>query len=180
MSKEQRITQVQPLQKLLSITSKTSMWVTQTQVSLLTILIGSLSIANITLHYVQLLRKTKLKGPFSFNNNKASDPYGFTMMFLKKIWHLLKNDILSVCSKFQYKAIINKNVNNTFITLIAKKACCLRPTNYKPISFTTSLYKIIAKTMAERLKCTLPDTISKSQLAFCERQANNRCYPHGQ
>lgn len=40
------------------------------------------------------------------------------------------------------------------------------PKDFRPISLTTSLYKIIAKTLANILKPTLPDTISKNQLAF--------------
>ena len=57
-------------------------------------------------------------------------------------------------------------MNSTYIALIAKKETCSVPSNYRPISLTTSLYKLIAKVIAERLKLVQPDTISENQLAF--------------
>ncbi|XP_050944096.1 uncharacterized protein LOC127150413 [Cucumis melo] len=57
-------------------------------------------------------------------------------------------------------------VNVTNIALIAKKEKCVVPVDYRPISLTTSIYKIIAKVIAERLKETLPLTVVKNQMAF--------------
>lgn len=54
--------------------------------------------------------------------------------------------------------------------MIAKKERCLKATDYRLISLTTSLYKINAKTLAERLKQTLPSSISKNQLAFVKNR----------
>ncbi|TYK01569.1 LINE-1 retrotransposable element ORF2 protein [Cucumis melo var. makuwa] len=88
------------------------------------------------------------------------------MAFYKKFWHLLKSDILTLCRNFHSKASINKAMNNTFIALIAKISSSESPTNYRPISLTTSIYEIIAKMLADRLKLTLPETIAESQLAF--------------
>lgn len=88
------------------------------------------------------------------------------MPFYKKFWHLLKTYILTVCREFHSKAIINKNVNNTYSTLIAKRSSYEKSTDYRPISLTTSLYKVIAQILAERIKNTLPTTIAENQLAF--------------
>ncbi|KAA0046042.1 LINE-1 retrotransposable element ORF2 protein [Cucumis melo var. makuwa] len=103
---------------------------------------------------------------FSFSNNKALSLDGFSMTFYKTFWHLLKTDIHPVCRDSHSKAIINKNVNNAYITLIAKKTCYEKPSDYRPISLTTSLYKVSAKILADRLKITLHNTIAESQLAF--------------
>lgn len=79
--------------------------------------------------------------------------------------------IYGKCSKtFFQNSIVNKNVNETYIALIAKKEKCIKATDYKPISLTTSLYKIIAKTLAERLKQTLPSSISENQLTFVKNK----------
>ena len=88
------------------------------------------------------------------------------MEFFKKYWTYLKGDVMEVFKDFHEKSIINKSVNNTFIALIAKKSNCVNPKDYRPISLTTSLYKIMAKAIANRLKSMLPTTISPNQLAF--------------
>ncbi|KAA0050785.1 LINE-1 retrotransposable element ORF2 protein [Cucumis melo var. makuwa] len=40
------------------------------------------------------------------------------------------------------------------------------PSYYRPISLTTSLYKIMAKALANRLKVTLADTVAENQKAL--------------
>lgn len=42
--------------------------------------------------------------------------------------------------------------------------------DYRPISLTTALYKLIAKVVAERLKTTLPDTREPNGLFVRGRQ----------
>ncbi|KAL0534746.1 hypothetical protein IC582_029046 [Cucumis melo] len=61
-------------------------------------------------------------------------------------------------------------MNNTYIALISKKKDYSHPKDFRPISLTTSIYKIIAKTLSNRLKTTLPDTISGKQLAFVKNR----------
>lgn len=87
--------------------------------------------------------------------------------FTKKQWHLLKEYLMTMLQNFYRNGIINNNVNNTYIALIGKKKDrCLSPSNYRPINLTTSLYKIIAKTLTNRLKITLPNTVTEDQMAF--------------
>ena len=38
--------------------------------------------------------------------------------------------------------------------------------DFRPISLTTSLYKIIAKTLSSRLKVVLPNIVSENQMTF--------------
>ena len=102
----------------------------------------------------------------SINNEKALGPDGFSMLFYKKFWENLKDDLLKVLQDFHNKGIVNNNVNNTYIALINKKDNCALPSDYRPISLTTSLYKIMAKALANRLKVTLSETIADNQLAF--------------
>lgn len=105
----------------------------------------------------------------SIGNNKAPDPDGFTMEFFKKSWNTFKPDIMKVFQDFFQISIVNNNVNDTYI-VIAKKERRLKATNYWLISLTISLYKIIAKTLVERLKQTLPLSISENQLAFVKNR----------
>ncbi|KAA0056839.1 LINE-1 retrotransposable element ORF2 protein [Cucumis melo var. makuwa] len=110
----------------------------------------------------------------SFSNEKAPGPDGYTMLFYKKHWPDLKDDLLNVFKDFHKTGIVNNNVNNTFIALISKKEKCSKPSDYRPISLTTSLYKLMAKALANRLKSALPDTIAENQMAFIKgRQIND-------
>ena len=106
----------------------------------------------------------------SFKNNKAPSPYGFPLEFYKSSWTFLKNDIMEFFNDFHSKGVINKNVNNTFISLIVKKKDYSLTSNFRPISLTTSLYKIVPKVLANRLKRTLPNTVVDNQFTF----VNNR------
>lgn len=110
------------------------------------------------------VRKTVL----SFEKGKASGPDDFTMLFFKKYWATVKNDITGTFDEFHMNGIINKNVNNTYIALIGKKNICVTTSDYKPISLTTSLYKILAKTLANRLRITLEEMVAENQMAFVE------------
>lgn len=75
---------------------------------------------------------------------------------------------MDVFEDFHRKGIINKNINSIFIAPIGKKEKCLKTFDYRPISLITSLYKIIAKTLATKLKITLKETIVDNQMAFIE------------
>ena len=57
-------------------------------------------------------------------------------------------------------------MNHTFISLILKIKAPSSVTNFRPISLCNVVYKIISKTLAERMKSFLPISISESQAAF--------------
>ncbi|KAM2375828.1 hypothetical protein ACFXTH_044542 [Malus domestica] len=81
-------------------------------------------------------------------------------------WDILKEDIMKIMEEFFEKGIINVVTNETFICLIPKKSDFLKVTDYRPISLVTGLYKIIAKTLASRLKEVLVTTVFPHQGAF--------------
>lgn len=59
-----------------------------------------------------------------------------------------------------------KGINNTFVTLIPKKDCPQSLNDFRPISLVGSLYKVLAKLLANRLKSVISSHISDSQSAF--------------
>jgi len=81
---------------------------------------------------------------------------------------VIKNDLLKVFSEFYDNGIINACTNASFICLIPKKERSLKLKDFRPIILVTSLYKIMAKVLANRLKGVLSGTISSSQSAFIE------------
>ena len=69
---------------------------------------------------------------------------------------------------FFRNGVINGNLNETYICLISKKLDARTVADFRPISLTTGLYKIIARVLSERLKKVLPFTIIGQQTAFVE------------
>jgi hypothetical protein len=68
------------------------------------------------------------------------------------------------------------HLNDMHIALISKKKmACHTPSDYRPISLCNVIYKLIAKSLANRLKSHLPDYVHPSQQAFIEgrRISNN-------
>ncbi|KAM2348663.1 hypothetical protein ACFX1X_012268 [Malus domestica] len=103
---------------------------------------------------------------FDCGKDKSPGPDGFSMQMFQHCWDILKKDIMKIMEEFFEKGIINAVTNETFICLIPKKSDSLKVTDYRPISLVTGLYKIIAKTLASRLKEVLDTTVSPNQGAF--------------
>lgn len=72
----------------------------------------------------------------------------------------------AVALKFLNGGGMEQSLNHTFVALIPKVTDPKTVSDYKPISLCNVLYKIIAKTLANRLKLVLNDIISKNQSAF--------------
>ena len=60
----------------------------------------------------------------------------------------------------------NKELNLTYIALIPKNSNPMCVTEYRPISLCKVFYKLISKTLTNRLKMVLNEIISPNQSAF--------------
>ena len=88
----------------------------------------------------------------SRDGNKASGSDGFNLNFIKANWDVVGGDFMRFLEDFHDDGSIVKEINKTFIALIPK---CVKPDNmkdFRPISLVGSLYKVLAKTLANRLK----------------------------
>ena len=70
-----------------------------------------------------------------------------------------QEDFLGVFNEFFENGIVNACTNSICICLIPKKVSSLKLKDYRPISLVTSLYKILAKVLASRLKEVMGETI---------------------
>lgn len=82
---------------------------------------------------------------------KSPSPNGFGAYFFQEYWHLVKDEVSSTVFHFLNGVQLDSALNFTHITLIPM---------VQPISLCNVLYKIIAKTSANRLKKILPKIIS--------------------
>jgi len=97
---------------------------------------------------------------------KAPGPDGLHAIFYKKCWEIVGPNVISFVKKAWNGEVDLKRVNETNIVLIPKVKDPKRLSQYRPISLCNVLYKILSKTIANRLKQFLPRLISEQQSAF--------------
>nr|GEV30808.1 RNA-directed DNA polymerase, eukaryota, reverse transcriptase zinc-binding domain protein [Tanacetum cinerariifolium] len=103
--------------------------------------------------------------------DKSPGPDGFTFRFYRQFWLTIENDVFEAVSHFFTHADIPKGCNSSFIALIPKISNANKVNDFRPISLIGSIYKIIAKILANRLVRVLGDIVNEVQSAFIvERQ----------
>uniref|UniRef100_A0A2N9GDX6 Reverse transcriptase domain-containing protein n=1 Tax=Fagus sylvatica TaxID=28930 RepID=A0A2N9GDX6_FAGSY len=102
----------------------------------------------------------------NMHDDKAPGPDGFPMSFFHACWPILRVDLLAVFSEFHEFGSFQRSLNATFLTFIPKKANAVEIRDFRPISLVSSVYKILAKVLANRLNGVLDTIISPSQNAF--------------
>ena len=73
---------------------------------------------------------------------------------------------MGLFSEFHSKGVFEKSLNATFISLIPKVAGTNDISKFRPISLLGSVYKILAKVLASRLRSVVDKVVSPNQHAF--------------
>jgi exonuclease III len=96
---------------------------------------------------------------------------GLTTEFYRKFWNILKKP-LSECVKTIYKeGKLSLDQRSGIINLIPKTGKNLKLiSNWRPITVLNLDYKIIAKSIANRIKPILPNIINKNQTGFMKNR----------
>lgn len=107
--------------------------------------------------------------------NASPGPDGLNAAFYRSAWSWIKDDLMTLVQDFYQTGNIPPELNKTNIVLIPKKNRSISPKDFRPISLCNVPYKILAKSIANRIKGKLPDFICDSQHAFIpgRRIANN-------
>ncbi|CAL1399429.1 unnamed protein product [Linum trigynum] len=100
------------------------------------------------------------------NGLKAPGKDGFHAVFYQKCWDQIGMDL--VC--FIQSCFINpdriKMINETLLALIPKTDSPLAMSQFRPISLCNVVYKVVAKSLANKLKPLLPHLIHPNQSGF--------------
>ena len=91
---------------------------------------------------------------------------GYTALFYKKYWSIVKVEVLGCIKNFFQNHFLLQEQNHTYIALVPKQSGSLTVHHFRPIILYNIVYKIITKILANRLKTMLPKIISPLQLAF--------------
>jgi hypothetical protein len=97
---------------------------------------------------------------------KSPGPDGVNFGFFKDFWEELKGDVMRFIAEFHRNGKLTKGLNSTFIALIPKVDSPQRLNEFRPISLVGSLYKILAKVLANRLRAVMGSVVSETQKAF--------------
>jgi len=101
---------------------------------------------------------------------KSLIPDGVNFGFIKEFWLNLKDDIMRFVNEFHRNGKLAKGINSTFIVLIPKVDNPQRLIEFRPISLVGSMYKIILKLVASRLRLVVGSVISETQSAFIKNR----------
>ena len=102
------------------------------------------------------------------NGDKAPSPNGFSMAFWQFNWSFLKEEVMGFFKDFHDRCIFIKNINASFFVLIPKKGGAEDLKDFRLICLVGSLYKLLTKVLANRLKKVMGKIVSKSQNAFVD------------
>lgn len=107
-----------------------------------------------------------LSSPFRFCLELWSWLDGFNFNFFKSCRDLVKQEVIGFVQEFYINAPFPKAITASFLALIPKRDNLHSLSNYKPISLIGSIYNIITKILALRLKRVLGKFISTCQSSF--------------
>ncbi|KAK3229199.1 hypothetical protein Dsin_001080 [Dipteronia sinensis] len=85
------------------------------------------------------------------DGNKAPRPNEFNIKFIKDNWDVIEGDFMKLMEEFYREGSIVKKLNKTVIALIPKYVKPKSMKDYRLISLVGSLYKILAKLLANRM-----------------------------
>ena len=104
--------------------------------------------------------------------DKAPGPDGYIGAFYKESWQLIKDDLLAAINYFyNHHKQHFKTVNTAHLILIPKKSDARKIGEYRTISLTNSVAKIVSKLLATRLAPFLQHLISRAQSAFIKKRS---------
>jgi hypothetical protein len=98
--------------------------------------------------------------------DKSLGPDGFNMAFFQKCWSVVEGDVLGFFEKVYEHGTFAHSLNAIFVALIPKTHNASNIRDFRPISLIGSVYKILAKVLANQLKRVLDGLVSESQNAF--------------
>lgn len=101
-------------------------------------------------------------------SERAPGPDGFTFKFLKTFWDIISGDVMKFIRHFEEHGHLGRGCNSSFFTLVPKIKDPNTLGDYRPISVIGSMYKIIAKILAARMKKVIGEVVGEVQSAYVE------------
>ncbi|XP_038687586.1 uncharacterized protein LOC119986972 [Tripterygium wilfordii] len=97
---------------------------------------------------------------------KAPGPDGFHAGFYQRMWDVIGMDLCCLAMQFFETGHLPQGINDTLLVLIPKVPMPELVSQFRPISLCNVGYKVITKTMTNRLKRILPHVVAPNQSSF--------------
>ncbi|KAI8521375.1 hypothetical protein Bbelb_011290 [Branchiostoma belcheri] len=96
-------------------------------------------------------------------HSKTPGSDGLPMEFYQQFWPTLGQDLLDVLNEGLNEGLLSTSQREGVVTLLDKKGDPLDPANKRPISLLNVDYKILSKTMTNRLKSVVSEVVHTDQ-----------------
>lgn len=96
---------------------------------------------------------------FAMGTTKTPSEDGFPALFYQNCWHIIREDVTKFCLQILNEGMDFQQINVTQIIFIPKNDNPTTMMNFSPISLCNVLYKIKAKTIANKLRGAIKNTL---------------------
>ena len=100
------------------------------------------------------------------NSEGALGPDGIPVFFYLECWDVVGAEVMALIEDFKVGRCNMDRLNKAYIILLPKVEGAELIGDFRPISLSNSIYLIIAKILANRLRLVLPAIVSPFQSAF--------------
>ena len=107
--------------------------------------------------------------------DRAPGPDGFSGLFLKACWPIIKEDFYTLCTQFHDGELNLQSINDGLITLIPKTGSPTTVNDYRPITLLNYCLKLITKLLANRLQKVILRIIHRNQYGFIKGRSIQDC-----
>ena len=105
---------------------------------------------------------------FGMPKSKAPGPDGFPIEFFWEAWSVVGTDTIAAVQEFFSSSRMLSKFNATTNALIPKFTGADRLKQFRPISLCSTIYKVVARIIKNRLIWIIPDAVQLNQVGFVQ------------
>lgn len=105
----------------------------------------------------------------SLGSDKALDPNGMSLNFIKFLWPHLKEKVLECFLAFADGGSLPNGLNSSFVTLLPKIKVPQKVQDFRPISLINSIAKLLTKVLKNRIEPLVDKLIDDHQFGFVKK-----------